>query len=111
LPAGEAYAGDGWASIVLTSYELDVPAMTGFSVSGDLQALFTPGSRIELGEGNSSSNFGCAGENLEFETFGEEGELVVEESDKPGMVTVSFSVEYDGGDQVQGSFELAVPPP
>lgn len=109
-PAGEAYARDGWASIVLTSYDLDVPAMTGFSVSGDLQALFTPGSRIDLGEGNSSSNFGCAGENLEFETFGEEGELVVEESDKPGMVTVSFSVEYDGGDQVQGSFDLAVPP-
>jgi hypothetical protein len=108
-PAGEAYAGDGWASIVLTSYDLDVPAMSGFSLSGDLQALFTPGSRIDLG--GSNSNFGCAGDGFSYETFGEGGELVVEESEKPGMVTISFSVEYEGGDQVEGSFDLAVPPP
>jgi hypothetical protein len=107
-PVGEAYAGDGWASITLTSYDLDVPAMTGFTVaSEDLEALFTPGSRIDLDGGNS--NFGCAGDGFNYETFGEEGELVVEESDKPGMVTVSFSVDYGGGDQVTGSFDLAVP--
>jgi hypothetical protein len=108
-PFGDAQVGSGWASIVLTSDDLDVPAMAGFSIGGDdAEALFVPGSRIELEE--YSSSFGCAGDGFEYETFGEGGELVVEESDRPGVVTVSFRVDLESGDEVEGSFDLAVPP-
>ncbi len=87
-------------------------AMTAFQLVGDARdELFTRGATLELGDNPDATGYGCAGAGEDMDPYAYEvtitgGQLVVEGSDDPDLLLVTFSVSFDGTDAVSGSFEI-----
>ena len=104
-----ALAAVDWVDVSLFVEDGDASVMISFNASGETaQLMFAPGEEIELGDG--AYGYGCTGEAFESEFQSVGGRIEVEDSNEPDMVHLRVTLEFDGGDTVTGTVDVAIPP-
>ena len=104
----DAYVDYEWANISLWVEDGDSSVMVSLNAYGDSTTrMFTVGEEIDLGD--DIDVIGCSGSDYGFEAVAEDGTVVVEESNEPGMVHLRFNVQFSDGAEIRGEADVAKP--